>query len=273
MPAETEWEPPADFLEKCGARLNAMFQKEFEQRLAEKKDNLPVRNAVHNIQRKLTKDDKNVEALVKDLTEKSRRKGKSPLEDSAQLKPLTTYVPTFHYNWTWNTKTNDGEVRAAVDPTTGNMSFSIFSGQDSGTASSRVMLGTYIRPAVGKTWIQVFANPSYTQNNWAHQWLSDSSTHGRMGIKIEEFNAANAAPVRTVVDKISSLWNTEDGDFSAANSAYPLNVMAPVTSTNFYVVWVWAGGDCDGDGWSTFWGSSAGAWARITVPSMTINTY
>jgi hypothetical protein len=272
MAAAIEWEPPADFLEKSGARLNAMFQKQFDQRLAEKKDILPVHKAIFHIQRNLAKDDKNIEGVVKDLAEKSRRRGKSPIQDSTQhqFEPLQTFGLPFTYPWTWKATTGDGHANVAASNTTGKMSFDVWT--EDGTAAARIALGNYFRPASGKGIMHVYANPSISLDSWAYQVFADSSTHGFIGIYIGEYTL-DGAFVRVVVDQRISLWNTEDGDYSATNSGYSLFASTAVNSNNFYEVWVWAGGDCDGDGWSLFWGSAAGSSLQVNVPSMSIYTF
>jgi len=99
MAAVIEWESPADFLEKSGAKLNSIFQKQFDQRLTKKKDILPIHKAIFHIQRNLAKDNKNIKRIIKNLAEKSRRRDKSPIQNSTQhqFKPLQTFGLPFTY--------------------------------------------------------------------------------------------------------------------------------------------------------------------------------
>ncbi|KAI9768302.1 MAG: hypothetical protein M1839_004137 [Geoglossum umbratile] len=271
MATDPNWEPPAGFIEKSKERLTAAFQSQFEQRVAERKDVLPVREAVSTIQRNLAKDDRKIGEVVKDLVEKSRRLAKTPLKDPPQRQAqldLTLGLP-FTYDFTWKSTTGTATASVSASKNTGDMSFNVYS-SDGGTASASVGVGNYFRPTKANAILQVFANPSLNFSDFSYNVFDSSHTAGFIGIYVGEYTLEGAF-VRAVVDQRISLYNIDGGgSHSGSNSGFSLFASTAVDSSHFYEVWVWAGGDAEGDGWSLFWGSGAGSALNVHVPSMSI---
>ncbi|KAH8650433.1 hypothetical protein BGZ61DRAFT_542216 [Ilyonectria robusta] len=272
MDSVNDWEPPAGFIEKSKARLSARFEEEFKQGLADRQDLRPAREAHFNLVRNLGKGDQSLKALVKNLSDKSTHCKKNPpgkppalaaeadidQADAVQLAPHLTAGPPFSYDWTWKKVTDEATASVSADRLTGNMSFECWSA-DGGTAAARAAVGNFFRPSSTTTRMSVYANPSTTYNYWSINFLAGSHSYAFVGLYIGEYRL-DGSLVRVVLDQKRQQWYTDGGESSGTNSGLGVSATnIPVNSNNFYEVWVWTGGDVEGDGWSTFWGSGAGS--------------
>ena len=278
---------PKNHIRKSRARLDAMFARRFREMNARQKE-LRAQNAVPmRVLRNLVRKDPAAAAAVSQAKKRFAAFAKSPLRapTRSKVKPRAhvgtfdmTFTPPYLWPWQWSATTGpDALAEVFVNQNAGTMRFSSDSGLNGKTASSAVALGVYYQPdpllLCGESGIMnVSSNPAF-QYAWdASGFLASSHAAAFIGIYVGEYTLGGDF-VQAVVDQQISLWDSDGGSGRGTKSGYPLFASTPVDTSHFYEIWVWSGGDAEGDGWSAFWGSGAGSWANLTVPSISIHVY
>lgn len=273
-------EPPEKLIRESRGRLNAMFKRRFEERMAERKKQRSLMGAEMSLLRGLAKDDRSVAKAVKRSREEAIAAAKRKLPIPKRMKVderihlgslAVTLVPPF-WPWSWSaTSGPDATGSVSVNGNAGTMGFTAYTGDNGKTASTAVALGYYFRPIADNGIMFVMSNPavSYYMNTWT---VFDSAhAGGFIGLYVGQYTLQGQF-LGAVVDQQINLSNVSGGN-QGSNSGYPLFAWTPVDSAHFYEVWVWAGADAEADGWSLFWGSAALSYGNVTVPSISIYAY
>jgi hypothetical protein len=275
--------PSEEFIRASRARLDALFQQKFEQRETLWNERRRMSEAQTALLRNLAKDNPATERTVKEARARFKEWAQHvlPVPKRAKIRPRAhlgsvdvTFVPPYTWPWTWNATTGDGSagVEVSADQENGTMAFGVDSGVNGKTAAGAVALGSYFQPIADVGIMDVSANPAFNYV-WSSENVFDSShTHAFLGLYVGEYTLGGEF-IRAVVDQQITLWDSGGGLDQGTNSGFPLLASTPVDSDHFYEIWVWSGGDAEGDGWSVFWGSEATSKANLTVPSISVHAY
>ena len=273
------WKPSDDFLQKSQARLNAVFEDNFTQIQASREQQQPLQEATSNLLRNLAGEDKSIGQLVKDTRQRSVDRTQKPRlsPEMRKVVPLGSineiFVPPYTWSWTWDAHSGqDATASASANATNGTMTFTIDSGANGKAASAAVAVGSYFRPTISNGIMDVSSNPSFNFEGWADNVFDSSHTHTFIGLYVGEYTLGGEF-VQAVVDQSITVEDSTGGQPEGSNSGFPLFASVPIDGDHFYEIWVWVGGDCEGDGWSIFWGSEAGAYMNIFVPSISVHVY
>lgn len=265
---------PSDaVLAESKKRLDAMFQKRFEDLQAQRNAQRRIEAASFDVLRGLAKEDPKLAAAVEDAKNYAAARAKVrakpperiPVEGRQHIGSVSvTMVPPF-WPWQWNAQTGqDATGTTNVDPNAGAMWFDAWTGNNGKTAATAVALGGYFQPLADNGVLMVFANPSvsYDEDTWT---VFDSAHAGNfLGLYVGQYTLQGEF-VQAVIDQQIHI-----GNGTGSTSGFSLFGTTPCDSDHFYEIWVWAGGDAEADGWSAFWGSAAIAWGNITVPSISV---
>jgi hypothetical protein len=272
--------PSDKHIEKSKARLRAMFQRRFEERV--RMERHASSDATYELLRRLGKEDPALAAAVKTARARSAALAKKRLHQPkvAKVRPrihqgsvAITFVPPFTWATTWNAATGKSAFATpTADANAGTMGFQIFTGDNGKTGDALVAVGSYFQPSTDNGIMDVAANPAFNYYWGCDNILDHSQSGAYVGIYIAECTP-DGDYVRDAVDQRIFLWNVDSGHDQGSNSGFPLSVTTPVDSNHLYEFWVLAGGGARGDGWGTFGGSSASCNANFTVPSITVAAY
>lgn len=265
--------PSDEFIARSRTRLDDMFKRRFEHRQAMRTAREPIEAASSEVMRSLAGDDARLVAAVKNAqklsTARAKDRPKHPKRAKVQARQrlgsvAVTMVPPF-WPWQWTATTGSATASADAEGGAGTLSFDAWTGNNGKTASAAAALGGYFQPLADNGIMDVTANPGYSYD-WETWTVFDSAHAGDfIGLYVGEYTLEGEF-VQAVVDQQISMSTYESG-------ANPLFARTPVDSDHFYELWVWAGGDAEADGWSTFWGSAALSYGSVTVPSISIYAY
>jgi hypothetical protein len=250
-----------------------MFKQRFEESQAQRRAHRRIEAASAGALRDLAKDSPKFTAAVEEAKRQAAQRSKTRAKPPRRTKVKgrqhlgsvsVTLVPPF-WPWQWNAQTGqDASGTTNVNANAGTMSFDAYTGDNGKTAATAVALGGYFQPLADNGVLYVFANPSvsYDEDTWT---VFDSAHAGNfIGIYVGQYTSQGQF-VQAVIDQQIHI-----GDGTGSTSGFSLVGTTPCDSDHFYEIWVWAGGDAEADGWSTFWGSGALSWGSITVPSISV---
>jgi hypothetical protein len=272
--------PSDQHVQESRARLDAMFDRRFEQRDALRTERRSLDNASLRVLRGLAGEDPILSSAVKRSQARSAALAKRPLcppegtkvRARARLGSISvTFVPPF-WPWQWSASTGSATADVGADGNAGTMNFDAWTGDNGKTASTAVALGYYFQPLADNGIMDVFANPSFNYVWDSDNVFDNSHTGAFIGLYVGQYTLSGEF-VQAVIDQQISLWNSGGGSDQGNNSGFPLFASTPVDSDHFYEIWVWAGGDAEADGWSAFWGSAALSSANLVVPSISVYAY
>jgi hypothetical protein len=269
--------------EESRARLNGFFQQRFEQREALRKTQLTNDRVTSREFRQLENEDPNIANLGKSLRQEMMDGTKMPLPAPRErtvtprdLGPNTiVHIAPYDYEHTWRTHAgaeffDEPKANRAL----GDMSFGgwVSGGNDGDFASCACAVGLRFQPTSAVEILQVAASPRITYEYYSYR----AHTHAFIGIHVDEYTLAGDF-VATVTDQQISLWD-EFRTLDTFSGEYPEftlpTVNLPVSNSNYYEVWVWAGGDIssasDPNGFSN---SIATAYLTAHLPSISVNAY
>jgi len=234
--------------------------------------------------RSLAKNDKDLirdsEKVVKAARQKSIHLAEAALANAEKRKvehrshsDITAVAP-FNFEWTGNAENGDATVNVSAVNGTGNLSVHVDSGQDgSAAADGKAAVGTYFRPTVANQRLDISSNPSFNYEWVAVNTWSSSHSAAFIGLYVGEYTLEGEF-VQAPVDQQISLWDSTNGGDQGSTSGYPLSASILVDSDHFYEIWVWAGSDAEGDGWTNdfffTWGSYAASYLNVHVPSISL---
>ena len=265
---------PSDaVLAESGKRLDARFQKRFEDLLARRAAQRRIEAAPFGAMRELADGNPKFTAAVeeakKQVAERSKLDAEPPrrtkVEGRQRLGSVSvTLVPPF-WPWQWTAQTGqDAGATTDVRAGAGTMNFWADTGENGKMSAAAIALGGYFQPLADNGVLYVYANPSvsYDEETWT---VFDSAHAGNfIGIYVGQYTLRGEF-VQAVIDQQIHI-----GDGQGSTSGFPLFGTTPCDSDHFYEVWVWAGGDAEADGWSAFWGSAASSVVQIAVPSISL---
>ena len=279
-----EWKLPDGFAAQSQARLTAMFDARFKQQQALRAEQQLQKNFTFGFLRSLAKNDKDLTSDSQKIAAAARQKStdlanaaRANIEQSKVEHPPRvdiTVAPPFNFQWTWNAETGDGTVNVGATASNGNISVHVDSGQDSSAAADgKVAVGTYFHPTVANQRLDILSTPSFNYEWVAVGTFASSHSAAFIGLYVGEYTLQGEF-VQAVVDQTISLWDSTGGGDQGSSSGYPLSASILVDSNHFYEIWVWAGSDAEGDGWTNdiffTWGSYAASYLNIHVPSISL---
>jgi hypothetical protein len=264
-------------LVKSRDRLSAMIRRRFEQQESSRLRQQAVQDLSLSALRRLVKSDKEVEKAVKQAKTAFGKEAKSGSGHTRQThlrpRPLnemaTILAPPNLFPWqTSQTTGSDAGVQITVDPSSGQISLVASAGGT--TAYAAGALGGYFQPQAANdvAFISSFPSVNYDLQTWT--FLDWAYANGFVGLYVGEYTL-DGQGIATLVDQQISLSTI--GAYEGNSSGYPLNAQIFVDNDHFYEVWVWAGANAGGAGWSAFWGGAGLAQNYVTVPSIVIYSY
>ncbi|SPJ75503.1 uncharacterized protein FTOL_05234 [Fusarium torulosum] len=246
---------------KSQAKLTTISEKRFEQRQALWKQTAQKRELADQLLLKLTKDDKEIEKLMKAAHNTSvfiSKNGVNPREpkEPNDHPPRPAQGPTiiqlnapWGLVWTWSSAPNDPPLAMAQnlnDPELGQvgaMGLNLRTDRGRSVESGSMAVGAWFQPPRSGL-MTVSANPTITYGYGNSAFLRSSHTHAWMGFFIQEWTL-DGTFVKNDVDQQINLWDlTTDHDF-VGDRTFPLTASIPVVSDHNYAIWVWAGGDAE----------------------------
>jgi hypothetical protein len=169
--------PSDQHVQESRARLDAMFDRRFEQRDALRTERRSLDNASLKVLRGLAGEDPILSSAVKRSQARSAALAKRPLRRPegtkvrarARLGSISvTFVPPF-WPWQWSASTGSATADVGADGDAGTMNFDAWTGDNGKNASTAVALGYYFQPLADSGIMDVFASPSFN-----YVWDSDN---------------------------------------------------------------------------------------------------
>lgn len=268
--------PSPKFLKQSQARLDAMWKSRAAQQNARDKRQRDLSNASFEVIRRLAGEDPKLAASAKRIRAEAaaHAKKKLTLPDRPPRVPSrirlgsisATFVPPFWGTWFSDGKQGDGWLGGGinVNGSSGNISLNVAAGDGGGgSAWEAAALGGYFQPPAANGILDIFADPSMGYDFQTWYFLASANAGGFIGLYVGEYTLRGQFQTALVDQQIniSSL---------GGSSSLPLAASIWVDSDHFYEIWVWAGVNASGDGFHTFWSSSASAQLSVWVPAISI---